>query len=271
MTQLLTFDDFSITDAASQRQLVAHCNFTVDKGQIVALIGESGSGKSITCKAILGLNATHLHSSGSITFAGDNMLKLNHKQLVAYRGKRIAMIMQQGSTAFNPAYTIAHQLVTIIQTHKKLSKDDIVERCSHYFQVCGLTDTERILHAYPHQLSGGMLQRIMIVIAFVLEPQLIIADEPTTALDSVTQYEVLTQFKRLQTMTSCAIIFISHDLAVVNHIADDVVVMRQGRIVEQGNVQQVLTAPQHSYTQYLIHAKAQITQYFNNVMEGSSC
>ncbi|UEX90035.1 staphylopine uptake ABC transporter ATP-binding protein CntD [Staphylococcus ratti] len=268
---LLDVQKLTLIDSNTNHVLVHHCSFQLEKGKILAIIGESGSGKSITCKALLGLNDHNIQMSGQARFNEVSLLEQSEAQLRHIRGNDIAMIMQQGGTAFNPSFTLGHQMRTILKHHDIKDKKTQHTLIKSYFDMLGLHDFERIMRAYPHELSGGMLQRLMIVMALALKPELIIADEPTTALDVITQYEVLKEFQHIKETIGCAMIFISHDLAVVKHIADEVLVMKNGDVIEYGPVAEVLDRPKHAYTQYLVNARSQLTTYFQKVRGDTSC
>lgn len=268
---ILDVQKLTLIDGNTNQVLVHHCSFTLEKGRILAIIGESGSGKSITCKALLGLNESNIHMSGKAHFNDISLLDQTEAQLRHIRGEEIAMIMQQGGTAFNPSFTLGYQMRTILKSHHITQKAEQQALLKKYFDMLGLHDFKRIMQAYPHELSGGMLQRLMIVMALALKPELIIADEPTTALDVITQYEVLKEFQHIKEAVGCAMIFISHDLAVVKHIADDVLVMKNGDVIEYGPVKEVLDHPKHAYTQYLVNARQKLTSYFEKVRGDRPC
>ena len=264
----LNVHHLNIIDSWTGQALVSDVNFNVNSGETLGIIGESGSGKSITCKAIVGLNDDRLKVQGQINFESVDMLKLHDKQLKQYRGKEIAMIMQQGSRAFDPSSPVGKQMMETMQAHTSLGRQQVIDILVERMLYMKLQNPKQVLSMYPHMLSGGMLQRLMIALALALQPKLIIADEPTTALDTITQYEVLEAFNDMKQQMGCAMIFISHDLAVVNHVADHVAVMRAGRLVEQGTREAVLYHPQHAYTSYLLATKKKISDHFQRVMRG---
>lgn len=267
---LLTVQHLFIKDSWTNQTIVNDVNFTVDKGEVIGIIGESGSGKSVTCKALVGLNPKRLNVEGTVTFNNVQMLTLSEMQLKKHRGKDIAMVMQQGSRAFDPSSTVGKQLVETMKVHTQLSIQEIEATLTEYMHYMGLNNPIQILKSYPYMLSGGMLQRMMIALAFALKPKLIIADEPTTALDTITQYDVLQAFKDIKQHFDCAMIFISHDLTVINHIADRVVVMRKGQLIEEGTREAVLYQPQQAYTQYLLSTRKKVNDYFKYVLRGDS-
>lgn len=264
----LVVEDLTIIDTWENRPLVKNVNFNVEKGETLGIIGESGSGKSITCKSIVGLNPKRLSVQGRIYFDDVNMLTLSEAQLKKYRGKHIVMVMQQGSRAFDPSTTVGKQMFEAMKVHTELSNAQIEAELIEHMDFMSLKNPRKILKSYSYMLSGGMLQRLMIALALALKPKLIIADEPTTALDTITQYEVLEAFQNINQHFDCAIIFISHDLTVINNIADSVAVMRSGELVEKGTKDKVLYDPQHEYTQYLLSTKKKINDHFRQVMRG---
>lgn len=265
---LIQVENLKIVDTLTGKVLLHNSNFDICEGETLAIIGESGSGKSITCKALLGLNPPRLKTSGTVHFEGIDLLTLKENALRQYRGAQIAMIMQNGRRAFDPSTLIGDQLVKTIQTHTQLSRSECEAQIIQQFEYLSLHNAKRILKSYAFELSGGMLQRVMIALALVLKPKVIIADEPTTALDTITQYDVLQQFKMIKEDLNCTIIFISHDLSVVKQISDRIVVMKSGEIVEQNTAARIFDAPEQPYTQYLLQTRRKITEHFNKVMRG---
>ncbi|HEX9653416.1 MAG TPA: ABC transporter ATP-binding protein [bacterium] len=223
--------------------------FDIHPAETVALVGESGSGKTLTALALLGLlpNAAH-QTAGEILFKG--------KQLPSarLRGRHVAMIFQNPSAALNPVIRVGHQIEDVIRTHLRLSAKQAKGETLNLLKLAGLIDGGWVYRAYPHQLSGGMAQRVMIAMALSCKPDLIIADEPTTALDVITQNQILAQIRALQAEHGFALLLISHDMNVVARLADTIVVMRAGRMVESGPAQQLLHDPQHTYTRTLLNA-----------------
>ncbi len=238
--------------------LVKDVNFSIDDGQVFALVGESGSGKSITSMSILQL-LDHLGnfkvSGEAIYKKEDDLLKLSKKQMRNIRGDEIAVIFQDPMTSLNPLHTIGAQLIEAVTLHSKESKKVIEKRIYDLFDLVGLTEQKKRLNSYPHEFSGGQRQRIMIVMALINNPSLIIADEPTTALDVTVQQEILSIFKDIKLKHKKSILLISHDLTVVKNIADKVAVMHNGEIVEQGSVKDIFENPQHEYTKKLIDSE----------------
>jgi peptide/nickel transport system ATP-binding protein len=224
-------------------------SFEVEKGQTLGIVGESGCGKSVTCLTIMGLNAKrNTITSGEALFRDEDLLKMNSRRLRDVRGNDIAMIFQDPMTSLNPVHTIGRQLVEAILLHRDVTKRQARARSLELLKAVGIPRAERRVDDYPHQFSGGMRQRVMIAMALVNDPDLLIADEPTTALDVTTQAQILELMNRLQREFGSAIIIITHDLGVVAETADEVVVMYAARIAERGTVDEIFSRPHHPYT-----------------------
>lgn len=251
---LLHINDLSIRfPSQSEDRLAVHkASLSVAKGVWLALVGESGSGKSVTAQAILRLLPDYAHISGEIHFDGQDVLALTPSELRKLRGSRISMIFQEPMTALNPLHTIGRQISEIIDLHQKLNKADTHARVLEVLEMVGLSHFASRLDAYPHQLSGGERQRVMIAMAMANRPDLLIADEPTTALDVTLQRQILRLLKELQQKHGMAILLITHDLTIVRQLADRVAIMKQGEVVEQGTAKEVFAAPKHNYTQALL-------------------
>ena len=237
-------------------QAVDNVSFSVEPRQITAIIGESGSGKSVSCYAMLGLvpSPPGRIDSGTAHFQGQDLLALSEAELRAIRGRDIAMIFQDPMTCLNPFMTIGDQLIEPLTLHKGLAKGPARERAMALLDEVGIRDPQAAMGSYPHEFSGGMRQRVMIAMALINEPKLLIADEPTTALDVTIQAQILKLIAELQTKRDIGVLFISHDLAVVSDIADHIVVMEKGKVVESGQPQAIFENPQHPYTQKLLAA-----------------
>lgn len=229
-------------------------NLTVNPGEIVCLVGESGSGKSLTAGAVMRLlPEPHVHvAGGSVVFENENLLIKTESEMRAIRGDRISMVFQEPMTALNPQKTVGWQIDEVLKLHMKAPKTARKAHAIEMLTRVHLPDPESAYNAYPHQVSGGQRQRVMIAMALSLSPRLIIADEPTTALDVTTQLQILKLIRELQDQEGAGVLFITHDFGVVAEIADHVVVLRNGVMVESGSADQVLNAPQHAYTQTLI-------------------
>jgi microcin C transport system ATP-binding protein len=232
--------------------VVGDISFTIEKGEVVALIGESGSGKSVTALSILQLLSHSAHTSGGILFDNQELNNAPEKQLQRIRGNRISMIFQEPMTSLNPLHTIERQISETLLLHKAMSKAAAKKRIIELLKLVQLDGLVDRLNAYPHELSGGQRQRVMIAMALACEPELLIADEPTTALDVTIQAGILKLLKDIQSSSQMALLFITHDLHIVRQIAHRVCVMQHGKIVEQGTVEQIFTAPQHPYTKQLL-------------------
>ena len=223
--------------------------FSVEKGQTLGIVGESGSGKSVTNLTIMGLNPKrNTVSSGQALWKGEDLLTMKPSRLRDIRGREISMIFQDPMTSLNPVHTIGKQLVEAIQIHRDVSKRVARARALDLLKAVGIPRAEQRIDDYPHQFSGGMRQRVMIAMALINDPDLLIADEPTTALDVTTQAQILALMKRLQQEFDSAILMITHDLGVVAEVADDVLVMYAGNVVENGPVREIFHAPHHPYT-----------------------
>jgi len=231
-------------------------SFTVESGKITAIIGESGSGKSVACYSMLGLipQPPGRIDSGTAQFEGRDLLQLSEQELRKIRGRDIAMIFQDPMTCLNPYMTVGKQLVEPLRYHKHVSKEAARERALELLEEVGIRDPQSTIDNYPHQFSGGMRQRVMIAMALINEPKLLIADEPTTALDVTIQAQILNLIADLQNRRDIGVIFISHDLAVVADIADEIVVMQQGKIVEAGDREGIFHNAEHPYTKKLLAA-----------------
>ncbi len=252
---ILKVTDLRIHDSRDGEEIVKGVTFKVLRGTCLAVVGESGSGKTMTCRAITGLNSNWLKNTGSIVFDGTDLGAMEPRERRKMCGKRISTIMQNGMSSFDPSSRLRVHFRETLKTNFGYSKKmaDIVMLDT--MRAVMLKDPEEILKKYPHQLSGGMLQRCMIALTLALGPDLIIADEPTTALDTITQFEVINQFVTLKNEMNSSMIFISHDLSVVKNIADYIVIMKDGQLVEKGSVEEIFEHPQHEYTRFLINAK----------------
>ena len=244
--------------SGDQRQRVVEgVSFDIRKGETLALVGESGSGKSVTAHSILRLLPYPIasHPAGSISYAGQDLLHMSEAKLRSIRGNRIAMVFQEPMTSLNPLHSIEKQINEVLRLHKGLSGKAATARTLELLDLVGIPEPRKRLKAYPHELSGGQRQRVMIAMALANEPQLLIADEPTTALDVTVQLKILELLKDLQARLGMALLLISHDLNLVRRIAHRVCVMQRGKIVEQASCEELFRAPQHPYTQELLGAE----------------
>jgi peptide/nickel transport system ATP-binding protein len=255
---LLDVRDLRVAFGVSEA--VRGISFALRPGETLGLVGESGSGKSATSLALMRLLPPTAHISGSIHLAGDDVLALNERAMRRRRGRQIAMIFQEPMTALNPVMKVGRQIAEAVLAHApRTSRRELRERVLAAMHEVALPDPERRFDDYPHQFSGGQRQRIVIAMAIVNKPKLLIADEPTTALDVTVQAQTLALLRRLREEHGLAMLFISHDLAVVGQIADRIAVMRRGEIVETGAAHDVLTNPQHVYTRSLLAAVPTMT------------
>ena len=256
---LLAIENLSVAfrQGGTQALAVTDVSFTIARGETLALVGESGSGKSVTALSILKLlpYPAASHPSGRILFKGEDLLGADEAALRSVRGNAITIVFQEPMTSLNPLHTIEKQIGEVLSLHRGLEGEAARTRILELLTLVGLPDPESRLDAYPHQLSGGQRQRVMIAMALANEPDLLIADEPTTALDVTVQAQILALLKEIQRRTGMAVLFITHDLNIVRKIADRVCVMRHGTIVEQGEVERVFSAPEHPYTRELLAAE----------------
>ncbi|ESZ50154.1 ABC transporter ATP-binding protein [Mesorhizobium sp. RSR565B] len=256
---LLSVRDLSVafTQGGNESTAVDHISFDLAKGETVALVGESGSGKSVSALSVLKLlpYPTASHPSGKILFQGADLLAMNEKQLRSVRGNKITMIFQEPMTSLNPLHTIEQQIVEILALHQGMGDRQAKARTLALLNEVGIREPEKRLDAYPHQLSGGQRQRVMIAMALANEPELLIADEPTTALDVTVQAQILELLAGLKSRKGMSMLFITHDLGIVRKIADRVCVMTKGKIVETGPTRDIFANPQHAYTKHLLAAE----------------
>jgi microcin C transport system ATP-binding protein len=256
---LLSVKDLSVAFGIGAREVnaVKHVSFDIGKGETLALVGESGSGKSVTALSVMKLlpYPSARHPSGAIVFKGWDLLAMAEDDIRKVRGNDITIIFQEPMTSLNPLHTIEKQIGEILLLHKGMTGQAARTRILELLTQVGIPDPEGRLASYPHQLSGGQRQRVMIAMALANEPDLLIADEPTTALDVTVQAQILKLLKEIQKRLGMSMLFITHDLGIVRKIADKVCVMQQGEIVEQGPVERVFTAPEHPYTRALLAAE----------------
>ncbi|WP_419882368.1 ABC transporter ATP-binding protein [Peribacillus sp. B-H-3] len=235
--------------------VVNSIDFHINPGEVLGIVGESGCGKSVTSLSIMGLvDSSAGKVEGEILFKGNNLADASESKMRKIRGNEIAMIFQEPMTSLNPVFTIGEQLTESLRIHRRWNKHKARERAADMLKLVGLARAEELLNEYPHQLSGGMRQRVMIAMAMICEPELLIADEPTTALDVTIQAQILELMKKLNRETDTAIMMITHDLGVVAEMCQRVAVMYAGRIVEEGDVRSIFKSPKHPYTIGLIES-----------------
>lgn len=268
MSAILKVENLNVTLTyrKTSKKLVENVNFEVHPGECLGILGESGSGKSMTVKSILGLLDKNFHVSGSAVFDGHDLLKESKEELRRLRGSRITMVLQNPMTCFDPLYRIGNQMAETFATHTTWNAQEIRSHCLKILNQMQILNGEEVLEKYPHQLSGGMLQRIMIGIAMALQPELLIADEPTTAIDAVTQYEILEEFVRIKKNKNTAMLFITHDLGAISKVADRILVMNSGHIVDSGNFEHIRNHAQDPYTRLLIEKRSAVMHYYHEVL-----
>jgi oligopeptide/dipeptide ABC transporter ATP-binding protein len=247
---VLEVANLSIRFRGQAIDLIDDVSFAIPRGKTLCLVGESGCGKSVTSLAIMGLLPKRAATvrQGTVRFNGRDLLELRDQEIEDLRGNRMAMIFQEPMTSLNPAFTVGHQVAEAVRRHKGVTEAEARDRALEMFRKVRMPAAEKRLDDYPHQMSGGMRQRVMIAMALANDPALLIADEPTTALDVTIQAQILDLMRELQEETGAALLMITHDLGVVAEIADDVAVMYAGRIVESGPVGRIFDEPQHPYT-----------------------
>lgn len=259
MTALLSVRDLSVMFRQDGKETLAvdHISFDINSGETLALVGESGSGKSVTALSILKLLSYPMasHPSGEILFDNKDLMKLDEKSLQKVRGKDIAMIFQEPMTSLNPLHTVERQVGEVMKVHEGMSDKDARQRTIELLTQVGIREPEKRLSSFPHQLSGGQRQRVMIAMALANNPQLLIADEPTTALDVTVQAQILELLEKLKQERSMSMLFITHNLGIVRKFADRVCVMTGGKIVETGKTADIFNHPQHDYTKKLLAAE----------------
>ena len=257
MSHVLTISDLTIafTGDSGTHEVTDHLSFTLDEGEVVCLVGESGCGKSVTAMSLLGLlGPGGSVKEGSICYEDRDLLTLSEKELDQIRGKEISMIFQDPMSSLNPTFTIGYQIMEGLRIHLGLKKREAWVRAVELLARVGMKEPEMVMKSYPHTLSGGMRQRAIIAMALACNPKLLIADEPTTALDVSVQAQIMELLKRLQKESRMAVLLITHDMGVVSHMADRVLVMYAGQIVEEAEAEELFHHPSHPYTRALLAA-----------------
>lgn len=264
---LLEVKNLQIKLKQNEKKIIKNSNFSMKKNTCLGILGESGSGKSITCKSLLNILNKNFDISGEIIFEGKNLLKLSQTEMREIRGKDICMIVQNPMTSFDPLYTMENQMTETFCEHLKISRKEAVSLAMEVLEKMKLKDIPDILKKYPHELSGGMLQRIMIAIAIALKPRLIIADEPTTAIDSLNQKDIIEEFKILKNELNVSLLFVTHDLGVLSVLADSLIIMQNGEIVEKGRTEEIMSDPKHEHTKFLIETRRALMDRFKKVKQ----
>lgn len=273
MTPVFELNHLQVSLRGKKRNtdLVKDVSFSVKQGECLGILGESGSGKSMSIKAAMGLLDKNFVVSGSAKFQGDELVGKNAEQLRRLRGGQVGIVLQNPMTCFDPLYRIGNQIAETFAAHQKWDAGEIKERSIEMLDKMQIRNPEEALEKYPHQLSGGMLQRIMIGIAMSMEPSLLIADEPTTAIDAITQFDILNEFAAIKQKHKTAMIFISHDLNAVSRIADKIVVLNQGTVVDQGDFHHIIHHAADPYTRLLIEKRTDVMRKYRQALEGGEC
>ncbi len=264
---LLEVKNLQIKLKQNEKKIIKNSNFSMKKNTCLGILGESGSGKSITCKSLLNILNKNFDISGEIIFEGKNLLKLSQTEMREIRGKDICMIVQNPMTSFDPLYTMENQITETFCEHLKISRKEAVSLAMEVLEKMKLKDIQGILKKYTNELSGGMLQRIMIAIAIALKPRLIIADEPTTAIDSLNQKDIIEEFKILKNELNVSLLFVTHDLGVLSVLADNLIIMQNGEIVEKGRTEEIMSNPKHEHTKFLIETRRALMDRFKKVKQ----
>ena len=270
MSAILKVENLNVTlhHRRASKKLVEDVSFEVRPGECLGILGESGSGKSMTVKSVLGLLDKNFQVSGSAIFDGQDLLKESREELRRLRGSRITMVLQNPMTCFDPLYRIGNQMAETFATHTSWNVQEIRSRCLEILDQMRIRNGEEVLEKYPHQLSGGMLQRIMIGIAMALQPELLIADEPTTAIDAITQYEILEEFIRIKKQKNTAMLFITHDLGAISKVADRILVMNSGHVVDSGSFDHILKHADDPYTRMLVEKRSAVMRRYRQILHG---
>ena len=250
-----------------KKRIVDHVEFEVYPGECLGILGESGSGKSMSLKAILGLLDKNFQVSGQAVFDDKNLIDAPGEELRKLRGNQIGMVLQNPMTCFDPLYRIGSQMAETFAMHTNWNGEKIRSVSLEVLDQMRIHDGAEVLEKYPHQLSGGMLQRIMIGIAMALSPELLIADEPTTAIDAITQYEILEEFERIKREKKTAMIFITHDLGAISKVADRIMVMNSGQIVDQGDFHHILHHAKDPYTRLLVEKRMAVMDRYRDILK----
>ena len=250
-----------------KKRIVDHVEFEVYPGECLGILGESGSGKSMSLKAVLGLLDKNFQVSGQAVFDDKNLIGAPGEELRKLRGNQIGMVLQNPMTCFDPLYRIGSQMAETFAMHTDWNGEKIRSVSLKVLDQMRIHDGAEVLEKYPHQLSGGMLQRIMIGIAMALSPELLIADEPPTAIDAITQYEILEEFERIKREKKTAMIFITHDLGAISKVADRIMVMNSGRIVDQGDFHHILHHAKNPYTRLLVEKRMAVMDRYRDILK----
>lgn len=268
MSEILTVNNLSVKlkQKQEERTILDQVSFSVKPGECLGILGESGSGKSMTAKAILGILPHTFNITGEAIYEQKDLLKQNKETLRKIRGKEIAVVLQNPMTCFDPLYRIGYQITETYLAHYSMDKKEVRTHALKLLEKMHIRNPEEVFEKYPHQLSGGMLQRIMIAIAMAMEPKLLIADEPTTAIDAITQFAIMKEFKAIKESQKTSMIFISHDLGAVSMIADEIIVMNKGKIVDRGDFNTILNEAKDPYTRLLIQQRKAVIEQYKSIL-----
>jgi ABC-type glutathione transport system ATPase component len=270
---ILSVRDVHIRDQLGDREIVRGISFDLAPGQVVGIVGESGSGKTITCRAVLGILPDHfVVSEGTITLAGRDIAGLSVKQWTELRGSTISAVFQDPASYLNPSISVGPQIAEVLHVKKKMRRREARDQALELLRSVRLSHPETVYSQYTFELSGGMLQRVLIAAAIAADPKVLIADEATTALDVIVQAEILDLLAELRERTKMALVIVAHDLAVVAQVCDEVLVLRDGEVVESGTTTDVLYRPQHEYTRLLIdeHEQYGLDRFFDAPREAGA-
>ncbi|WP_251440038.1 ABC transporter ATP-binding protein [Veillonella intestinalis] len=277
---ILTVNNLSVVHQNRERskQILENVSFSLKAGACLGILGESGSGKSMTAKAILGILSRDFKITGEALYKKKNLLTMSTLELRSLRGLDIGMIMQNPMTCFDPLYKIGNQIFETFEAHDLFPRGEWQAKAVEILQKMHIREPEDTLNKFPHQLSGGMLQRIMIGVAMAMKPDILICDEPTTAIDSITQYEIIKEFKRIKDSKEVAMIFITHDISVISHLADEIMVLNQGQVADYGTFKDIMANPKDAYTKMLIEQKLAVANRYSQLLHkpvvaegGASC
>ena len=268
MKPVFELNNLSVTLKSHHKEieLVRGVSFAVKSGECLGILGESGSGKSMSMKAAMGLLEHSFNVKGSASFQGEELIGRSAEELRRLRGGQVGIILQNPMTCFDPLYRIGQQIAETFRAHNAWNADEIHAHSIELLEKMRIRNTEEVLQKYPHQLSGGMLQRIMIGIAMAMKPALLIADEPTTAIDAITQHEILNELLNIKEKHNTAMIFISHDLNAISRIADNIVVLNHGAVVDRGDFKHILHHAQDPYTRLLVEKRADVMRRYTAVL-----
>lgn len=268
---ILNVENLKVTfkGAKSDKEIVKNISFQVEEGKCLCVLGESGSGKSMSIKAVIGLLDDNFTCEGKALFEGKNLLEAGAEELRKLRGRDITMILQNPMTCFDSLYPIGYQMSETFAAHTDWTQEEIHKKSVEILDKMLIKQPEEVMRKYPHQVSGGMLQRIMIGIALGLNPRILVADEPTTAIDAITQFEIVKEFQRLKE-NNTTMIFITHDLGIASVLADEVIVMNEGKVVDRGSFKEVTTSPKDEYTRLLVEKRQKVMTAYKKILEGEA-